>query len=95
MTLSAITGTQQMQPAASGTPTSKQPAASTRQSAAETQDTVQLSGTAQAQLSAIQAAAQEAAETPFQTAKEAQSGDPQAQRLLAKEAAAAKAATGA
>jgi hypothetical protein len=34
------------------------------------------------------AAMQEATETPFQTAKEASQGDLQAQRLLAKEAAA-------
>jgi len=37
---------------------------------------------------AAQAALQEATETPAQTAKEARSGDPQAQRLLAKETAA-------
>jgi len=44
-------------------------------------DTVQLS-------SAAQAALQEALETPAQTAKEASTGDPQARRLLAREAAA-------
>jgi len=38
--------------------------------------------------SAVQAAAQEATETPAQTAIEASKGDTQAQRLLAKEAAA-------
>ena len=55
-------------------------------------DTVHLSGAAQAQLSAIQAAVQEATETSAQTAKEALTGDRQAQRLLAHEAQAAKAA---
>jgi hypothetical protein len=44
-------------------------------------DTVQLS-------SAAQAALREALETPAQTAKEAGTGDMQAKRLLAKEAAA-------
>ncbi|MGD0282978.1 MAG: hypothetical protein ABSB95_11520 [Dissulfurispiraceae bacterium] len=44
-------------------------------------DTVQVS-------SAAQAALQEATETAAQTAKEASAGDHQAQRLLAKEAAA-------
>jgi hypothetical protein len=44
-------------------------------------DTVQLS-------SAAQAALREAMETPAQTAKEAGTGDAQAKRLLAKEAAA-------
>jgi hypothetical protein len=44
-------------------------------------DTVQIS-------SAGKAAFQEATETPAQTAQEARSGDPQAQRKLAREAAA-------
>jgi hypothetical protein len=47
-------------------------------------DTVQISGAAQAAL-------KEVIETPAQTAKEANSGDHQAQRLLAIEAAARKA----
>ena len=46
-------------------------------------DSVHLSSTAQALLAAMQ----EATETPFQTAKEASGGDPQAQRLLANESA--------
>lgn len=46
-------------------------------------DTVQISN-------AALAAMQEAVETPAQTAKEASGGDHQAQRLLAKEAAATK-----
>ncbi len=55
------------------------PASSTGQT-----DTVQLSGAAQALLAALQ----EATESPAQTAKEAGAGDPQAQKLLAKAAAA-------
>jgi|ERR1017187_3947043 hypothetical protein len=47
-------------------------------------DTVQLSSAAQAALAAVK----EAQETPAQTAKEAGGGDPQARRLLAREAAA-------
>jgi hypothetical protein len=94
MTLGAITGTQQIQASTVATGASKQPAPAKSQPAADTQDTVQLSSTAQAQLSTIKAALQEAAETPAQTAKEAQSGDLQAQRLLSKEAA-GKAAKGA
>ena len=47
-------------------------------------DSVQLSRTAQATLAALQ----ETRETSFQTANEAGHGDLQAQRLLAKEAAA-------
>ncbi|MDQ6704536.1 MAG: hypothetical protein M3Z85_01095 [Acidobacteriota bacterium] len=45
---------------------------------------MQLSGAAQALLAALQ----EATESPAQTAKEAGAGDPQAQKLLAKAAAA-------
>jgi hypothetical protein len=48
---------------------------------AATADSVQISNAAQTAL-------KEATETPTQTAKEAQSGDHQAQRLLAKEVAA-------
>jgi hypothetical protein len=94
MTLAPVTGTQHIQATAAETTASKQPAASKPQSAVPTQDTVHLSTTAQAQLSTVKAAAQEAAETPASTAKEAQSGDHQAQRLLANEAAAAKAVKG-
>jgi hypothetical protein len=46
-----------------------------------TTDTVTISGAA---LSAAKAAQQEATETPAQTAREANAGDRQAQRLLAK-----------
>lgn len=95
MTLSPIANAHGVQSAAAAPPARKQPAASTSQSAAHTHDTVHLSSTAQAQLSQMKAAVQEASETPAQTAKEARSGDLQAQRLLAREAAAAKAAKGA
>lgn len=50
------------------------------------QDKVELSSTAQAHLTGLKAAVQEASETPAQTAKEAQGGDLQAKRLQAKEA---------
>lgn len=52
-------------------------------------DTVHLSSAAQAQLSAVQTAVQEATETSAQTAKEARSGDLQAQHLQARQAQAA------
>ena len=52
-------------------------------SSTTTTDTVNLSN-------AALAAYQEATETPAQTAQEARSGDPQAQRLLTREAAAEK-----
>ena len=87
--------TQHTQPPTVAAGASKQPAPAKSQPAADTQDTVKLSSAAQAQLSTIQAAVQEAAETPGQTAKEAQSGDLQARKLLSKEEAAAKAAKGA
>ena|SRR6516225_20854 len=54
-------------------------------------DSVHLSNAAQAQLSAVQSAVQEATETSVQTEKEAMNGDLQAQRLLAREAQATQA----
>jgi hypothetical protein len=51
-------------------------------------DTVQISSAGKTLQSGLQAAVQEATETPDQTAKEARSGDPQAQAKLAREAAA-------
>lgn len=53
-------------------------------------DTVTISSAA-TQVSQASQAAQEAAETPQQTAKEAQHGDLQAKKLLAKQAAAEEA----
>jgi len=85
--ISAISNAAQTQPASPSTSASSQkPAQAAPQPAAT--DSVQLSATAQAAL----AARQEAIETPAQTAKEASGGDPQAKRLLAKEAAARPAA---
>jgi hypothetical protein len=55
-------------------------------------DTVQISTAAQSANNPVQVALQEVTETPAQTANEARSGDIQAQKLLAKEAAAEKAA---
>jgi hypothetical protein len=66
----------QAKPATGAPPSTTPPAAST--------DSVQLSSAAQVQL----AAQQEAKETPAQTSKEANQGDLQAKRLLAKESAA-------
>jgi hypothetical protein len=59
------------------------PAKAQTKAAAPIQDTVKIS-------SAAQTALQEAVETSVQTAHEARGGDRQAQRLLAKEAAAKK-----
>ena len=69
----------QAQPSVSSTPVKQQPAQPKPQPVAA--DTVNIS-------SAALAAFQEATETSVQTAKEAAKGDRQAQRLLAKEAAA-------
>jgi pyocin large subunit-like protein len=81
--VSPITNATQAQPVAPSTGTATQkPTQSKPQSAAKT-DSVQLSTAAQATLAALH----ENTETPAQTATEAGSGDPQAQRLLAKEAA--------
>ena len=68
------------QPAAKSTSPSEKPTQS--KPSAEPTDTVKISVAAQAM--------QEATETPQQTAKEAQGGDQQAKRLVAKEAAAEK-----
>lgn len=53
-------------------------------------DTVQISSGGKTLQAGLQAAVREATETRDQTIKEAASGDPQAQRLLAKENAAAE-----
>lgn len=77
----SITGATQTHPVAQSTVSNRKATPSKSQSAATaSEDTVQLSSLAQAAL-------QEASETPTQTAKEANGGDAQAQRLLAKEAA--------
>jgi hypothetical protein len=64
-------------------PAAKSPTPSQPKSATLATDTVSIS-------SAARAAQQESLETPAQTAKEAGAGDHQAQRLLAREAAARK-----
>jgi hypothetical protein len=74
--------------AISSSTASGKPAATKPQAVKNVKDTVQLSSTAQAALAAIQ----EGRETPAQTAKEAGGGDLQAQRLLARQQAAIKAA---
>ncbi|HME44203.1 MAG TPA: hypothetical protein VKF36_14015 [Syntrophorhabdales bacterium] len=79
---STVKSVTQAQPAAQATPVNKE---STQPKPQPTTDTVKLSN-------AALVAAQEATETPTQTLKEANSGDRQAQRLLAKEAAAKAAA---
>ncbi len=76
------TNAAQTEATASTTPSQKP--AQTASSANAPADTVQIS-------SAAQTALKETLETPAQTAKEAAGGDHQAQRLLAKEAAAEKA----
>jgi len=94
--VSAITSTAAAQPVASTTPADQKsgeaPPSKKQSSGGADADTVHLSSTAQAQLSAIQAVLQEATETPAQTSKEALSGDRQAKQLLAREAQTAKAA---
>lgn len=82
--ISAISSATQPQPVVqSAKPaTSKAVAVPPKSSAAA--DSAQLSQAAQAMLAALK----EAKETPSQTAQEAGSGDVQAQRLLAKQAAA-------
>lgn len=83
--INGVTSAAQTQPVVQPTPVNQKSTQPKPQPAAA--DTVQISSSAQAALAAFQ----EAAETPAQTAKEAGRGDHQAQRLLAK-AAAAKAA---
>ncbi len=73
------------------TPVAVQPAAA-RQPGSNPQPTPQVkaqpAATDTVKISAAAQALQEAIETPTQTAKEARSGDTQAKKLLAKEAAA-------
>src|SRR5271157_2955724 len=94
--VSSITAAAVAQPVAPAAPAAgdskKAPAPKQQSPGGAATDTIHLSSTAQAQLSAIQAALQEATEIPATTAKEALGGDRQAQRLLVHEAQAAKAA---
>jgi hypothetical protein len=82
--VSAISTATHVQPAAQ-TGNTPQKAAQSKPAPANNTDTVQLSQAAQAKIAAMQ----EARETANQTTQEASHGDVQAQRLLAKEAAAA------
>ena len=82
--VSAISHATQPQPVDKTTAAAPKKPAPAKPAPAPKTDSVQLSQTAQAALAAMQ----EATETPAQTAKEANQGDMQAQRLLAKEAAA-------
>jgi len=79
--ISLIREASQAQPAAQ--PSASHQSAPQAKPQSHVTDTVQLSG--------AKALVQETLETPVQTAKEANAGDVQARRLLAKEAAAAKA----
>jgi hypothetical protein len=81
--ISAISNARQTRPVAQSTATSTQKPSRSKSQSATSTDSVQLSKTAQSMLAALQ----EASESPVQTAKEAGTGDRQAQRLLAKEAA--------
>jgi hypothetical protein len=76
------------QPVAQSTATSAPKPVQAKPQSTAGGDSVQLSAAAQALLDAMQ----EATETPFLTAKEASQGDLQAQRLLARQAAAKSAA---
>jgi hypothetical protein len=85
--LSAISNVTPHQPVAQSTAVSSQKTAQSKSQPAatsSTMDTVQLSAAATAALAAMK----ETTETPAQTAKEANTGDHQAQRLLKKEQAA-------
>jgi hypothetical protein len=79
-----ISNVAQTQPVAEPTKTSTAKPAQPAPKAAISADSVNLSNAAQA----LAATLKEARETPAQTAKEAQGGDLQARRLLAKEEAA-------
>ena len=81
----AVTSSAKAKPEAQ--PTEANPKAAHSKPQPTVKDSVQIS-------SASQAAYQEATETAVQTAQEARKGDPQAQSLLAKEAAAKVAAEG-
>jgi hypothetical protein len=82
--VSAVTGVTHTQPVAPITAVSRKPYQAKPQSSSDVQDTVHLSSAAQAHLSALQATTREVAE------KEGRGGNPQAQRLPAKENAAVR-----
>ena len=80
--ISPVSNVTQSEPVAQTTPTPK--SSQSEPHGATVADSVQISKAAQAALATLQ----ELRETPTQTANEAGHGDLQAQRLLAKEAAA-------
>jgi hypothetical protein len=86
--INPISNVTQPQPVAPSTEQSTQKPAQGASKPAASSDVVNLSNAAQT----LAAILKEASETPAQTAKEAQGGDLQARRLLAKEAAAKPAA---
>ncbi len=81
--INPVSSVTQSQPVSQPSATSDQKQTQSTAPPASQADSVQLSKAAQATLAAFQ----EATETPTQTAKEANHGDLQARRLLAKEAA--------
>jgi hypothetical protein len=92
--VSTVTSATQTQPAAQSTPVNQKSTQSKPVNQKSTQSKPQPTTTDTVKLSnAALIFAQEATETPTQTLKEAMSGDTQAQRLLAKEAAAKATAT--
>ncbi len=92
--VSTVTSATQTQPAAQSTPVNQKSTQSKPVNQKSTQSKPQPTTTDTVKLSnAALVFAQEATETPTQTLKEAMSGDTQAQRLLAKEAAAKATAT--
>ncbi len=86
--INPISNLTQAQPVAPSTKQSTQKPAQPAPKPAASSDAVNLSNAAQVMAATLK----EARETPAQTAKEAQGGDLQARRLLAKEAAAKPAA---
>jgi len=86
--INPISNVTQPQPVAPSTEQSTQKPAQGASKPAASSDVVNLSNAAQTWAAILK----EASETPAQTAKEAQGGDLQARRLLAKEAAAKPAA---
>jgi hypothetical protein len=81
--INPMTNVTQAQPVAHPTTTSTKKPNQSRPESVAGKDSVKLSKAAQA----VAAALQEATETPAQTAKEAGTGDLQARRVLAREAA--------
>ena len=84
--ISPVSHTSLPQAVSNATPVNQKSPTAKSQSSTNIQDTVQLSSTAQAQLTGVKAIVQEATETAAQTAQEARGGDSQARRVLAQQA---------